>query len=37
VPFAIHTDEELVVAALGSRGNDKLYQSALHRAVELER
>lgn len=37
VPFAVHSDDELVIAALGSRGNDKLYQAALHRAVELER
>jgi glucose-6-phosphate dehydrogenase assembly protein OpcA len=37
VPFAQRSDADLVVAALGSRGSDKLYQSALHFAVELER
>jgi glucose-6-phosphate dehydrogenase assembly protein OpcA len=37
VPLATRNDEALVVAALGSRGTDKLYQSALHFAVELER
>jgi glucose-6-phosphate dehydrogenase assembly protein OpcA len=37
VAYSMHKDEELVIAALGSRGSDKLYASALHRAVELER
>ena len=37
IPLALHRDEELVVAALGSRGNDPLYQGALMRALELER
>ncbi len=37
VPFSSRADEALVIAALGSRGSDKLYQSALHFAVELER
>ncbi len=32
-----HNDHELLVAALGTRGRDKLYATALHRAVELER
>lgn len=32
-----HKDAELLVAALGARGRDKLYAVALHRAVELER
>ena len=30
------TDTALVIAALGPRGSDKLYQAALNRAVELE-
>lgn len=36
-PFALRSDGELVVAALGSRGNDELYRGALGWAVELER
>lgn len=36
IPHVVHTDESLVIAALGPRGSDKLYQAALHRAVELE-
>lgn len=32
-----HLDHELLVAALGARGRDKLYATALHRAIELER
>lgn len=36
VPHVTLADEALVVAALGPRGSDKLYQAALHRAVELE-
>jgi glucose-6-phosphate dehydrogenase assembly protein OpcA len=32
-----HKDEELLVAALGARGRDKLFGVSLHRAVELER
>lgn len=35
--FASRSDEELVVAALGSRGSDPLYQAALTWARELER
>lgn len=30
-------DEQLLVAALGSRGRDRLYGVALHRALELDR
>ena len=37
VPCWERPDEALVVAALGSRGADRLYQAALTRAVELER
>lgn len=37
VPYSVHNDEELIVAALGSRGSDRLYPSALHGAAELER
>lgn len=37
VPCWERPDEALVVAALGSRGADRLYQAALSRAVELER
>jgi glucose-6-phosphate dehydrogenase assembly protein OpcA len=37
MPFQERPDESLVVAALGHRGADRLYQSALTRAVELER
>jgi hypothetical protein len=36
LPHVVLADEALVVAALGPRGSDKLYQAALHRAVELE-
>ncbi len=36
VPVTTHGDDSLVIAALGPRGADRLYQSALHRAVELE-
>ena len=32
-----HSEAELLVAALGSRGRDKLFGTALHRAAELER
>lgn len=32
-----HEDHELLVAALGARGRDKLYATSLLRAVELER
>jgi glucose-6-phosphate dehydrogenase assembly protein OpcA len=32
-----HRDHELLVAALGARGRDKLYATSLLRAVELER
>ena len=31
------SDEQLLVAALGSRGRDRLYGVALHRALELDR
>jgi len=36
VPLVQHTDEQLVIAALGPRGRDALYHAALKRAVELE-
>lgn len=41
-PGNVHTavepaDDQLLVAALGSRGRDRLYATALHRAVELDR
>jgi len=32
-----HKEAELLVAALGARGRDRLYGIALHRSVELER
>jgi hypothetical protein len=32
-----HSTAELLTAALGVRGRDRLYAVALHRAVELDR
>lgn len=37
VPGFEHTDEQLVVAAFGTRGGDRLYRPSLARAARLER